>query len=82
MPVSETEKAKFLELVLCPRSDHIEDDPRETEEGDGLVFLHDRLVEAAAEIKATNTSSRTGTSFACLRRSDRWHRMQLKAATQ
>ena len=44
VPVSETEKAKFKELVLCPRSDHGEGDPRETEEGNGMAFLHDRLV--------------------------------------
>ena len=41
-PVSEAEKAKFQELVLCPRSDHGEAVPGETEEEDGLVFLNDR----------------------------------------
>ena len=64
-PVSEAEKAKFQELVLCPRSDHGEGVPREIEEGDGLVLPHDRLVAAAAEIKATTTSSRNRNKFLC-----------------
>ena len=32
-PVSEAEKVKFQDLVLCPRRDHVEAAPRETEEG-------------------------------------------------
>ena len=62
-PVSEAEKAKFQELFLCPRSDHREDVPRETGEADGLVLLHDRLVSAATEIKASTTSSRNRNKF-------------------
>ena len=42
-PVSQAEKAKFQELVLCPRSGFGKRDPREIEEGDGLVLLHDSL---------------------------------------
>ena len=53
MPVSKAEKTKFQELVLCPGSDHGEGDPCESEEGDGLALLHDRLVGAVAEIKDT-----------------------------
>ena len=49
---------KFQELVLCPRGDHDEAAPCETEDGEGLIRLHDRLVKAAAEIEATTTSSR------------------------
>ena len=56
--------SKFQELVFRPRSDH---DPRETDEGDGLAFLHDGLVAAAAEIKATTTSSRNRNKFLCAR---------------
>ena len=67
-PVSEAEKAKFQELVLRPRSDHGEAAPCETEEGEGLVLLHDRLVGAAAKLKATTTSSRNRNNFLCLRR--------------
>ena len=63
VPVSETEKAEFQELVPCPRSVHGEGDPRETEEGNGLALLHDRLVGAAAETKATTTSSRNRNKF-------------------
>ena len=48
-PVSEAEKAKFQELVLRPRCDRGESDPRDIEEGDGLVLLHDKLVATAAE---------------------------------
>ena len=62
VPISETEKAKFQELVLCLRGDHGEG-VRETDEGDGLALLHDRLVLAAAEIKATTTSSRNRNKF-------------------
>ena len=46
-PVSEAGMAKFRELVLCTRSDHGEVAPCETEEEEGLVLLHDRLVGAA-----------------------------------
>ena len=61
LPSQEAEKAKFQELVLCPRSDHGEGDPREIEEGDGLA--RDRLVAAVAEVKATTTSSRNRSKF-------------------
>ena len=47
--------AKFQELVLCTRGAHDKAAPCETEDGEGMVFLHDRLVKAAAEIKATTT---------------------------
>ena len=43
-PVSEAEKAKFQELVLCPRSDHNDAVPRDADDGEGLVLLHERLV--------------------------------------
>ena len=56
--MSEGEMVKFQELVLCSRSDHDEAAPWETEDGEGLILQHDRLVKAAAEIKATTTSSR------------------------
>ena len=65
-PVSEVEKAKFHDLVLCLRSDHNEDDPRGTDERDGLV--HDRLVRAAAEIKKLPRPHQgTGTNIVCLK---------------
>ena len=38
--------------------DHGEAAPRETEEEEGLVLLHDRLVGVAAEIEVSTTSSR------------------------
>ena len=56
--VSEAEKAKFQEIVLCPRSDHHESSSGRAGEEDGLAVLHDRLVEAVAEEEATTTSSR------------------------
>ena len=62
-PVSEAEKSEFQELVLRPRSDHDEADPCETDEGDGLILLHDRLLTAAAEIEAITTSSRNRNKF-------------------
>ena len=62
-PASEAEKAKFQELVLCPRSDHSDAALRGTEDGEGLVLLHDRPVGAAAEVKATTTSSRNRNKF-------------------
>ena len=65
-PVSEAEKAEFQELVLRPRCDRGESDPRDIEEGDGLVLLHDKLVATAAEIKATKTSSRNRNTFCVL----------------
>ena len=65
-PVSESEKAEFQELVLRPCSDHDVGVPREIEEGDGPVHLHDRLVAAAAEIRATTISSRNRTEFLCV----------------
>ena len=52
-PVSEAEKVKFQELVLCPRSDHDEGVPCETDDGEGLVLLHDRLEKADEEVGAT-----------------------------
>ena len=60
---SQKQKAKFQELVLCPRSDHGKATPGETEEEDGLVRLHDRLVGAATETEATTTSSRNRNKF-------------------
>ena len=78
-PVSEGEMAKFQELVLCTRSDHDEAAPCEIEDGEGLVLQHDRLVKAAAEIKAATTSSRNRKKFAHLMRSDRWRLMQPNA---
>ena len=51
-------QAKFQELVLRPRSDHDGVDQREAEDSEGLVLLHNRLVGAVAEFKATMTSSR------------------------
>ena len=53
-PASEAEKAKFQELVLCPRSDHGEAAVRDAEDGE---------VGAAAEIQATTTSSRNINKF-------------------
>ena len=61
--VSEAEKAKFQKLVLRPRSGHDEVDQREPEDSKGLVLLHDRLVDAVAEIKATTTFSRNRNKF-------------------
>ena len=51
-PVSDAEKEKFRELVLCPRSDRNEAALRDAVEGDGLALLHGRLVGAAAEVKS------------------------------
>ena len=65
-PVFDVEKATFQELVLCPRSDHGEPAVRDAEEGEGLALLHDRLVGAAAVIKATTTSSRNRNKFCVL----------------
>ena len=48
--MSEGEAVKFQELVHCSRSEYDEVAPCETEDGEGLVLLHDRLVKAAAEI--------------------------------
>ena len=62
-PASEAEKAKFQELVLCPRNDRGRAAVRDVEVGEGLVLLHDRLVSAAAEVKATTTSSRNRNTF-------------------
>ena len=64
-PVSEAEKAKFQELVLCPPIDHGDAAPRETEEGERLVFPRDRPVGAAAEVNATTTSSRNRKQISC-----------------
>ena len=49
------------------------------EDGEGLVLLHDRLVGAAAEVKATTTSSRNRNNFTCWRRSGRWHQKQRRS---
>ena len=62
-PVSDAEKAKFQELVLCPRDDHKEAALRDAGDGEGLVLLHERLVSAAAEVKATTTSTRNRNKF-------------------
>ena len=75
-PVSEREMVKFQELVLCSRSDHDEVAPCETEDGEGLVLLHERLVKAAAENQATTTSSRNRKNVAYPTRSDCWRLMQ------
>ena len=56
-------KAKIQELVLCPRSDHGEGDPRETEEGSGTALSTLQAGRAAAEIRATTTSSRNRNKF-------------------
>ena len=55
--------AKFQEPVLCPRSDHDKASTGKAGEEDGLALLHDRLVAAVAEIKATTTSTRSGNKF-------------------
>ena len=52
--------------MLCRRSDHNDATLRVAEEGEGLVLLHDRLVGAAAEVKATTTSSRNRNMFCVL----------------
>ena len=65
-PVSEAEKAKFQELVVCPRSDHNDAAQRDAEEGEGLALPQDRLVGAAAEVRATTTSSRNRNKFCVL----------------
>ena len=57
--------AKFQELVLYPRGARDEGALCEAEDGEGLVRLHDRLVKAAVEIKATTTSSRNRTKILC-----------------
>ena len=80
-PVSGGEVAKFQELVLHPQDTRDEVGLREAEDGEGLVHLHGRLVAAAAEIKATTSSSRNWKSFVCLKRSDRWRPMQPIAGT-
>ena len=79
--MSEEEVVKFQELALCTQSECDEAAPCETEDGEGLVLLHDRLVKAAAEIEATTTSSRNQKQFMCLKRSDRWRQMQPNAET-
>ena len=61
--MSEEEMVKIQALVLCTRDAHDEAASCETEDGEGLVLLHDRLVKAAAEIKATTTSSRNQKKF-------------------
>ena len=76
-PVSEREMSKFQELVLRTQSDSDE----AAEDGEGLVLLHDRLVRAAAEIKATTTSSRNRNNFAYLKKSDGWRATQPHAGT-
>ena len=62
-PVPEAEKAKFQELVLCPRGDHDEAPTGRAGEEDGMAFAHDRLVAAVAEIKVTTTSPRNRNKF-------------------
>ena len=37
--------------------------PRDEDDGEGLVSLHERLVVAAAEVKATTTASRNRNKF-------------------
>ena len=71
-PVSEGDVAKLQELVLHLRGARDEVALREAEDGERLVHLHDRLVTAAAEIKATTTSSRNRQNSAYLKRSDGW----------
>ena len=58
-PVSASERATFQKLVLRPSSDRDVGVPCGIEEGDGLVLLQ----AAAAEIKATTTSSRNRNKF-------------------
>ena len=58
-PVSEGEGVEFQELVLCTRTDNDEAATCESEDGEVLVLLQDRLVKAAAELKTTTTSYRT-----------------------
>ena len=43
--------------MLCPRSDHNEAALRDAVDGMGLALLHDWVVGAAAEVRATTTSS-------------------------
>ena len=62
-PVSEGEGVEFQELVLCTRTDNDEAASCESEDGEGLVLLHDRLVKAAAELKTTTTWSRNKNKF-------------------
>ena len=62
-PVSEAEKTKFQELVLCPRSDQNGAVTCDAEEGEGLVLLHDGLVSAVAEVEGTTTLSRNSDKF-------------------
>ena len=54
---------KFQELVLRLHDDHSTAPPEGNDEADGLALMHDRLVNAAAEIKATTTSSRNKIKF-------------------
>ena len=49
---------KFQKLMLCPQCALDEAALCEAEDGEGLVLLHDCLVKAAVEIKASTTSSR------------------------
>ena len=55
---SEAGKIKFQELVLCPRSDRDQAVLRDGDDDEGLAFLQERLVDAAAAVKATTTASR------------------------
>ena len=68
--ITEVRKVMFQELVLCLRSDR--DKAVLCDDGEGLVFLHERLDDAAAKIKETVTSSRT--NFVHL--TGIWHPMQ------
>ena len=78
-PVSEAEKAKFQELVLCLRSDHNEDNPRETDEEMDWSFYMVGWWVLLQRFKLPRPHQATGTNFVCLKRSDRWRLMQPNA---
>ena len=62
-PKTEAEKIKFEELVLCPRSGPDPAVPCDEDDDEGLVFLQERLVDAAAAVKATTTALRNKFKF-------------------
>ena len=62
-PFQKQKNAKFQELVLCPRNDRGEAALRDADDGEGLALLHERPVSAAAEVKATATSTGNRNKF-------------------
>ena len=80
-PITEAERVKFKELVLCSRCDRNQAVLRDADDGEGLALLHKGWLALPQRSKQLRLRQGTGTNSVYRTRSGIWHPMQRSAVT-